>query len=342
MGIRIDQLDYDGNNTKFLESVIEKLGKKNSRNILYRASEQESLERILKHGTDRGGFSGKKSWGYSELLSKELLHEDVIFATTEAEIRYGEQNLEFQTSLKKFSLIERPLLLVYDSSYFIKVKEKQYAFKNPKTKHESLIAVFTVTKLKTSPEKNLYVVTGAHDCGKTATLEFLRGVYGYNIQKEAASLALDDLGSKKLGHDPCMPLKKIYGKRHICPVCTPLKFAKLALKKQKELEKLASEGSLLERGYVDIIEFYTRHNKTKDLKHDKFADYANVFLLEVMPSLQEPKWGKSKQERTEEARRINDRLLKMYTAEGFNVSFIPAGSVEERAKRIHERISKNL
>ncbi len=339
MSIQIEYLAYNGNNIKLLEAVIEKLGKR-SGNILYRASEQESLEKILKYGTDRGGFPGRKLWGRSEVLSRELLHEDVIFATTEEEIRYGEQNPDFQTSLRKFSLIKHPLLLAYDSASFTKIGGKQYAFKNPKNKHRSLIAIFVVGKPEVKPEKRLYVVTGAYDCGKTATLEFLRDFYGYNIQKEAASSVLDELGSKKLGHNLNETLKKIHKKGHVCPACTPLKFAKLALKKQKELEKLASEDSFLERGYVDIIEFYTRHKKTKSLKHGKFVDYAHVFLLDVMPSLQEPKWGKTKQERTEDAKEINKRLLNMYKNEGFDVHTIPVGSIKERAEMIHHTVEK--
>ncbi|MDP2908190.1 MAG: hypothetical protein Q8N77_00105, partial [Nanoarchaeota archaeon] len=73
-------------------------------------------------------------------------------------------------------------------------------------------------------------------------------------------------------------------------------------------------------------------------KHGKFADYAYVFLFDVMPSLQVPKWGKSLEERLEEAKEINKTLFGMYSNKGYDIFVVPAGSVQERAKTVHEKV----
>ncbi len=142
-------LPYQNNNLLFLEDLILELEKRNiyTEDLLYRASEQDKLEKILKFGTDRGGFSERKIWPYSNEIDKEIMHEDVIYATTEDEIRKGEQDQSYSTSLKKFSIINSPLFLIYDSKHFIKLKEKQYVFSNPKNKRQPLLAVVYVKKI---------------------------------------------------------------------------------------------------------------------------------------------------------------------------------------------------
>lgn len=62
MSIQIEHLAYNGNNIKFIETVIEKLGRQ-SRNILYRASEQESLEKYSDTGLTEADFQAGKHGG---------------------------------------------------------------------------------------------------------------------------------------------------------------------------------------------------------------------------------------------------------------------------------------
>lgn len=148
MGIEVLSLPYQGSNILFLEEALLELGKDciSIKDILFRASEQKELERILKYGTDRGGFQGNKIWPYSSEIGKEIFHEDVIYATTEDEIRNGELDEQFMTTLKKFDIIENPLLLIYNGSQFGQVKFKQYSFKKPEEKLDSLLAVIKVDK----------------------------------------------------------------------------------------------------------------------------------------------------------------------------------------------------
>lgn len=188
--------------------------------------------------------------------------------------------------------------------------------------------------------KKLYVATGAYDCGKTATLEHLKDFYGYKISMEAPATVIEELGSKALGHSADRPITKICSESHLCPVCKPRKFTKLVLKKQKEIEAMAAEGSFIERGYIDAAEFFLRISGKKELPfaYKPEVEYAHVFLFDVMPSLQVPKWGKSLEERLEEAKEINKTLFGMYSNKGYDIFVVPAGSVQERAKTVHEKV----
>lgn len=137
----------NGLNLLFLDSVLTELAKNNIKRetVLYRTSELENIERILEYGTDREGFPEKKIW--MEGNQAQILHENVIYATTEEEIRRGETDKSFSTSLKKFDIIKQPLLLVYDSTQFMKIKEKQYLFKEPNKKKDALLAIIIVDKV---------------------------------------------------------------------------------------------------------------------------------------------------------------------------------------------------
>lgn len=148
MSIPLIPLTYQERNLLFLEEVLDELRWRGmTADFLFRASEREELDRILTYGTDRGGFSGIKLWCDGPDLGRAVRHEDVIFATTEEEIRLGESDLERSTSLKKFTLIEHPLLLVYDARQWRQLCDRQYESCAPTAKLQSLLAIFTVTKL---------------------------------------------------------------------------------------------------------------------------------------------------------------------------------------------------
>lgn len=141
-------LPYQERNLLFLEEVLVELRARGIvGDFLFRASEAEELERILTYGTDRGGFPGQRLWSDGPDIGRELLHQDVIFATTAEEIRLGESDPERSTSLKKFALIERPLFLVYDAGHFLRLHDRQFEFRDPKAKQAALLAIFRVIKL---------------------------------------------------------------------------------------------------------------------------------------------------------------------------------------------------
>ncbi|WP_437976170.1 ATP-binding protein [Sorangium sp. So ce295] len=189
--------------------------------------------------------------------------------------------------------------------------------------------------------KPLFVATGAYSCGKTTTLRHLASTRGYRIHGEAHRRVLDELGARTHGHAPDAPFRPIDTPEHLCPMCRKREFAALVLETQKAIEVDAREGDWLERGYLDPVEYYLRTSGEAEYPwregEPAFERYALVFLFAVMPELQEPRWGKSREARAADAERINQRLGALYRAAGFEVIDVGPGTVEERAELLASR-----
>ncbi|XXX77637.1 class I SAM-dependent methyltransferase [Sorangium sp. So ce134] len=141
-------LPYIGRNLLFLEEVLDELdGRGITGPLLFRASEADKLPRLLEHGTDRAGYPGDRPWTDGPDQGRPIRHEDVIFATTEGEIRWGERELERSTSLKKFAAIQRPLFVAHDAHRFVKLCDRQYEYRDPARKQAALLALFPVTRV---------------------------------------------------------------------------------------------------------------------------------------------------------------------------------------------------
>ncbi len=89
-------------------------------------------------------------------------------------------------------------------------------------------------------DKQVTVVTGAFDCGKTTTLEWLREHAGARIHGEAHLRALALLGERTRGHPPDRPFSPISDPAHVCPLCRPWAFAELVLAEQRAIELAAA------------------------------------------------------------------------------------------------------
>ncbi len=138
---------YQHFNLLLLEEVLDVVWSRvGSFDVLFRVSEQEKLERIETYGTDRGGYAGEKPWRYSQHAGIALRHQDVIIATTEQEIRYGEEDASYSTSFKKLGGIDNPLLLIYDSRQLAPVWEKHHRFRTPDQKRNALIGAIPLQK----------------------------------------------------------------------------------------------------------------------------------------------------------------------------------------------------
>lgn len=189
----------------------------------------------------------------------------------------------------------------------------------------------------------VFVATGAFDCGKTTTLEWLREHHGVRIHREAHLRALDRLGARTTGHPPGQGFTHIDDPAHLCPMCRPWDFAELVLDEQRMIESAAQSGDVLERGWIDPIEMLLRNTAAgDDAPHPEWTPltrYAGVMLFDVMPELQSPRWGKPASVRSEEARAINVRLERLYRAAGHEVMRIAAGSVADRGARVLELIT---
>ncbi|PRQ08267.1 AAA family ATPase [Enhygromyxa salina] len=181
----------------------------------------------------------------------------------------------------------------------------------------------------------VYIATGAFDCGKTTTLEWLQTHRTITIHAEAHLRALASLGTRSAGHPPNTAFTPIEDPDHLCPMCCPWRFAELTLDHQRDIERAAQTGHVLERGYLDPIEMLLRNtNAADDAPRPAWTPitrYAKVFLFEVMPQLQRPRWGKSAAQRAAEAVAINRRLERLYLHAGHDVTRIAPASVEVRA-----------
>jgi predicted ATPase len=184
----------------------------------------------------------------------------------------------------------------------------------------------------------VFVATGAFDCGKTTTLEWLHDHHGVRIHAEAHLRALARLGERRAGHLPGQPFSAISHPDHFCPMCRPWEFTQLVLDEQRSIELSAQPGDLLERGFVDPIEMLLRRTDAPDdaprPAWQPIARYVRVLSFDVMPQLQSPRWGRSAQQRTRDAIAINERLDRMYRAAGCEVVHIRAGSIEARAAQV--------
>ncbi|WP_438017844.1 ATP-binding protein [Sorangium sp. So ce315] len=189
--------------------------------------------------------------------------------------------------------------------------------------------------------KRLFVATGAYSCGKTTTLRHLASTRGHRVHGEAHRRVLDELGARTHGHPPDAPFRPIDAPEHVCPLCRKREFAARVLETQKTIEAEARSGDWLERGYLDPVEYYLRTSGEQEYPwppgEPAFERYALVFLFAVMPELQAPRWGRSREERAAEAERINRRLGAMYRAAGFEVVDVAPGTVEERAALLASR-----
>jgi predicted ATPase len=184
----------------------------------------------------------------------------------------------------------------------------------------------------------VFVATGAFDCGKTTTLEWLREHHGIRIHAEAHVCVLGRLAERTAGHPPGEPFSQISDPDHFCPMCRPWEFAEMVLDEQRNIELAALPGDVLERGFVDPIEMLLRRTSAPDdaprPAWRPIARYLRVLSFDVMPQLQRPRWGQTADQRVEQARAINLRLDRMYRAAGCEVVHIDAGSVEARAAQV--------
>lgn len=196
--------------------------------------------------------------------------------------------------------------------------------------------------------KPVYIATGAYSVGKTTTLNWLEQVHGLRVHPEAHGQAVSALGSRSYGHPPDQAFHRLEDPNHMCPMCNPREFCGMVIDIQHRTEREARTGDFLERGVFDAIEFYLRNSGASgeaivpkgpgsdlmDPGWEPAAPYAKVYLFEVMPELQQQKWGKDRDQRVREALFIQDRLDQMYRSRGYDICLIRAGTVAERARQI--------
>ena len=120
--IAITRLTYTGNNLQLLQEIGKQF---DLSKLLVRASEAEELWRVLKWGTDRGGFA-PKNW-----TDGETPYDQIVFGTTEADILEGERDAKVSTSLKKLPIIKNPVILLYSRAQMAEVGYHEWKFLYP-------------------------------------------------------------------------------------------------------------------------------------------------------------------------------------------------------------------
>ncbi len=187
----------------------------------------------------------------------------------------------------------------------------------------------------------LYAAVGAFGCGKTTTLAFLARHHGVRCHAEAHNAVIAELGPRTSGHPETDPWSRIDDPAHLCGICTPVAFAQRVLERQWAIEQSASDGDFVDHGWLDAIDYVAQRageSELSGLRLPVFAPYRCVFLFEVMPELQRVRWGKSREQRVEEAVAANQRLEGLYREWGMDVVIVPAGTVAERAARVLEAL----
>jgi predicted ATPase len=183
--------------------------------------------------------------------------------------------------------------------------------------------------------RRLAVATGAWSTGKSTTLARVAEVSSVRVHPEAYRQVLEQLGPKREGHPPDRPFSRVDAPDHLCPMCEPRAFAALVLARQRELERGAHCGDLLERSVIDSVELFERtcgaDRAALAVPEAQGTVYGPVLLFEVMPELQRPRWGKTAARRLEEAREVSARLEGAYRAAGYDPVTISAGTVDDRA-----------
>lgn len=132
---------YKGNNQTFIFDLISNYCYPEGlfKDGLLRASEKSELWRVLKYGTDRGGYNNNKKWDLTDIP-----YEDVIFGTTLMDNIIAETKPLKSSSIKKFTLIKDPVLLIYDIKHFDYQGNNQWEWKNPTKKLDALDTIVFV------------------------------------------------------------------------------------------------------------------------------------------------------------------------------------------------------
>lgn len=133
-------LPYFGDNLLLLEEIRLELARLGiDEPVLLRASEQDKLERVLTHGTDRAGHQGDRRWEHDPTIA----HVDVVLATTPEHNRSAEADPETSSSLKKLPPIAAPMILVYAAAALEPLPARnQHRFRDPDRKLAALRAIF--------------------------------------------------------------------------------------------------------------------------------------------------------------------------------------------------------
>lgn len=131
-------------NEQILRDILDKLRSEDlyHSDLLFRSIEHRYLDNLLKHGTDRVGFS-KELDAETRSEYPNLKYEDAIFASTEDEFEWATKSGDnYLTLLCNYFSMDH--ITVYDGSQFDSLPVCEYKFKHPDRKKDSLVAIFDI------------------------------------------------------------------------------------------------------------------------------------------------------------------------------------------------------
>ncbi len=177
---------------------------------------------------------------------------------------------------------------------------------------------------KTQPKK--YVLTGAPCSGKTTLLNKLASK-GFQVISEVARMIIE------------RELKK---NSDVLPWVNRDKFQREVMRKQIELEAKLKPWppAFLDRGIPDGIAFYLLDGlePPKELVElSRKNRYDKIFLLELIPEYEK---DHVRREDPEQAQKLQELILKVYTDLDYEVIVLPPG-VEKRVKLVMKYISED-
>jgi predicted ATPase len=172
-------------------------------------------------------------------------------------------------------------------------------------------------------QTNWHVITGAPCSGKTAVIRELERL-GYPVVHEVARSYIDD----RLHDGETIELIK----------ADILSFERHILYRKIDIEKSLSKNEtvFLDRAIPDSIGYYILEglNPADPIQKSRLRQYKQIFFLERIPFEQDP----VRSEDDEIASKIDGLLKESYRMLGYDIIFVPLGSVNARVNFILNHI----
>lgn len=174
----------------------------------------------------------------------------------------------------------------------------------------------------------LFVISGGPCSGKTSLVKYLESK-GFFVVHESA---------RKLVEEGIISLEDFKSKQkrdHI---------QRIIFKKQLEAEEsILHEGIVfLDRSVVDGIAYYWIANlepPREILSVASKRNYEKVFILEQLPFYEE---DGIRHENIEEAKKIQELIIRAYTMLGYKIKFVPVMPLEERAVFVLKEVENSV
>lgn len=173
-------------------------------------------------------------------------------------------------------------------------------------------------------DTNWSVITGAPSSGKTTLINAL-AKRGYRIAEEVARAYISEL------------LEQHHNLSEIRARGLDLQRKILAMKEQREQRLPAQECIFFDRGIPDSIAYYRFHhfNPQEVVEASQHFRYRHIFFMEGLPVQKD----EVRNEDQEMARQLGDYIYSAYRSLGYEITRVPAFSVQERLELVLQTLN---